>query len=87
MGAPIATQLGVHAATVRWNVARSAHKHAQSAHLFDGFVPHYVKSYAHLKADVRQALRRDDEEVWSGKFPGEKESYEQDSRPVRIESP
>ncbi len=45
-----------------------------------------MKSYARLKAEARQAFRRDDEEVWSGKFSGEKESYEQDSRPIRIES-
>jgi 3-methyl-2-oxobutanoate hydroxymethyltransferase len=43
--------------------------------LFDEFVPKFVKSYAHLKADALQALRRYKEEVEQGKFPGDSESY------------
>jgi 3-methyl-2-oxobutanoate hydroxymethyltransferase len=43
--------------------------------LFDEFVPKFVKSYAHLKADALQALRRYKEEVEQGKFPSDSESY------------
>lgn len=43
--------------------------------LFDEFVPKFVKPYAHLKADALQALRRYKEEVETGKFPAEDESY------------
>jgi len=43
--------------------------------LFDGFVPKFVKPYAHLKADALQALRRYREEVEQGKFPSDSESY------------
>ena len=43
--------------------------------LFDGFVPRFVKPYAHLKADALQALRRYKEEVEQGKFPSDSESY------------
>jgi 3-methyl-2-oxobutanoate hydroxymethyltransferase len=43
--------------------------------LFDEFVPKFVKSYAHLKVDALQALRRYKEEVEQGKFPGDSESY------------
>jgi 3-methyl-2-oxobutanoate hydroxymethyltransferase len=43
--------------------------------LFDDFVPKFVKSYAHLKADALQALRRYKEEVEQGKFPSDSESY------------
>ena len=43
--------------------------------LFDGFVPKFVKPYAHLKADALQALRRYKEEVEQGKFPSDSESY------------
>ncbi|MDH5740931.1 MAG: 3-methyl-2-oxobutanoate hydroxymethyltransferase [Nitrospira sp.] len=43
--------------------------------LFDTFVPKFVKSYAHLKADSLQALGRYKEEVEQGKFPSDSESY------------
>ena len=43
--------------------------------LFDDFVPKFVKPYAHLKSDALQALRRYKEEVESGAFPSESESY------------
>jgi 3-methyl-2-oxobutanoate hydroxymethyltransferase len=43
--------------------------------MFDDFVPKFVKSYAHLKADALQALRRYKEEVEQGKFPSDSESY------------
>lgn len=43
--------------------------------LFDDFVPKFVKSYAHLKTDVIQALSRYKEEVEQGKFPSDSESY------------
>jgi 3-methyl-2-oxobutanoate hydroxymethyltransferase len=43
--------------------------------LFDTFVPKFVKSYAHLKADTLQALGRYKEEVEQGKFPSDSESY------------
>ncbi len=43
--------------------------------LFDEFVPKFVKSYAHLKADASQALKRYKEEVECGKFPSDAESY------------
>ncbi len=43
--------------------------------LFDTFVPKFVKSYAHLKADTIQALGRYKEEVEQGKFPSDSESY------------
>jgi 3-methyl-2-oxobutanoate hydroxymethyltransferase len=43
--------------------------------LFDDFVPKFVKTYAHLKTDVIQALSRYKEEVEQGKFPSDSESY------------
>jgi len=43
--------------------------------LFDEFVPKFVKPYAHLKADVLQALRRYREDVEQGTFPSDSESY------------
>ncbi len=43
--------------------------------LFDDFVPKFVKPYAHLKTDALQALRRYKEEVESGAFPSDSESY------------
>jgi 3-methyl-2-oxobutanoate hydroxymethyltransferase len=43
--------------------------------LFDTFVPKFVKTYAHLKADTLQALGRYKEEVEQGKFPSDSESY------------
>lgn len=43
--------------------------------LFDAFVPKFVKTYAHLKADALQALSRYREEVEQGKFPSDSESY------------
>jgi 3-methyl-2-oxobutanoate hydroxymethyltransferase len=43
--------------------------------LFDTFVPKFVKTYAHLKADTLQALSRYKEEVEQGKFPSDSESY------------
>lgn len=43
--------------------------------LFDDFVPKFVKPYAHLKADALLALRRYKEEVESGAFPSDSESY------------
>jgi 3-methyl-2-oxobutanoate hydroxymethyltransferase len=43
--------------------------------LFDSFVPKFVKTYAHLKADVLQALGHYKEEVEQGKFPSDSESY------------
>jgi 3-methyl-2-oxobutanoate hydroxymethyltransferase len=43
--------------------------------LFDTFIPKFVKTYAHLKADTLQALARYKEEVEQGKFPSESESY------------
>ena len=44
--------------------------------LFDEFVPKFVRPYGHLKADALQALRRYKEEVETGKFPTEDESYQ-----------
>ena len=43
--------------------------------LYDDFVPKFVKPYGHLKADSLQALKRYREEVESGKFPTDHESY------------
>lgn len=43
--------------------------------LFDDFVPKFVKPYAHLKADVLEALHRYKKEVEQGKFPSDVESY------------
>lgn len=43
--------------------------------LFDTFIPKFVKTYAHLKADALQALGRYKEEVEQGKFPSDSESY------------
>lgn len=43
--------------------------------LFDAFIPKFVKTYAHLKADALQALGRYKEEVEQGKFPSDSESY------------
>jgi 3-methyl-2-oxobutanoate hydroxymethyltransferase len=43
--------------------------------LFDTFVPKFVKTYAHLKADALQALSRYKEDVEQGKFPSDSESY------------
>jgi 3-methyl-2-oxobutanoate hydroxymethyltransferase len=43
--------------------------------LFDTFIPKFVKTYAHLKADTLQALSRYKEEVEQGKFPSDSESY------------
>lgn len=43
--------------------------------LFDTFIPKFVKTYAHLKADTLQALGRYKEEVEQGKFPSDSESY------------
>ncbi len=43
--------------------------------LFDTFIPRFVKTYAHLKADALQALSRYKEEVEQGKFPSDSESY------------
>lgn len=43
--------------------------------LFDTFIPKFVKTYAHLKADALQALGRYKEEVEQGKFPSDLESY------------
>lgn len=43
--------------------------------LFDSFIPKFVKTYAHLKADALQALGRYKEEVEQGKFPSDSESY------------
>ena len=43
--------------------------------LFDTFIPKFVKTYAHLKADALQALSRYKEEVEQGKFPSDSESY------------
>ncbi len=43
--------------------------------LFDAFIPKFVKTYAHLKADTLQALTRYKEEVEQGKFPSDSESY------------
>lgn len=43
--------------------------------MFDGFVPKFVKPYAHLKADALQALQRYKAEVEQGTFPSDSESY------------
>ncbi len=43
--------------------------------LFDTFIPKFVKTYAHLKADALQALGRYKEEIEQGKFPSDSESY------------
>jgi 3-methyl-2-oxobutanoate hydroxymethyltransferase len=43
--------------------------------IFDAFIPKFVKTYAHLKADILQALSRYKEEVEQGKFPSDSESY------------
>lgn len=43
--------------------------------LFDDFVPKFVKSYARLKTEALQAIRRYKEDVEQGKFPSDRESY------------
>jgi 3-methyl-2-oxobutanoate hydroxymethyltransferase len=43
--------------------------------LFDRFTPKFVKRYAHLGAEALEALRRYKEEVESGAFPGEEQSF------------
>ncbi|MBI5379885.1 MAG: 3-methyl-2-oxobutanoate hydroxymethyltransferase [Nitrospirae bacterium] len=43
--------------------------------LFDRFTPKFVKRYAHLGAEALDALRRFKEEVESGVFPGEEQSF------------
>lgn len=43
--------------------------------LFDRFHPTFVKTYAHLKSDAMNAIRRYKEEVEQGKFPTRDESY------------
>jgi 3-methyl-2-oxobutanoate hydroxymethyltransferase len=43
--------------------------------IFDRFVPKFVKQYANLKADAIEAVRKYKEEVESGVFPSEKESF------------
>ena len=43
--------------------------------LYEDIVPKFVKPYGHLKADALQALKRYQEEVESGKFPTDQESY------------
>jgi 3-methyl-2-oxobutanoate hydroxymethyltransferase len=44
--------------------------------LFDRFHPTFVKTYAHLKTESLEAIRRYKEEVELGKFPTEEESYQ-----------
>ncbi len=43
--------------------------------LFDRFTPKFVKRYAHLGAEALDALCRFKEEVESGVFPGEEQSF------------
>ena len=43
--------------------------------IFDRFVPKFVKRYANLKDESIQAIRKYKEEVESGVFPSEKESF------------
>ncbi|MBI3810961.1 MAG: 3-methyl-2-oxobutanoate hydroxymethyltransferase [Nitrospirae bacterium] len=43
--------------------------------LFDRFHPTFVKTYANLKSQALDAIKRYKEEVETGKFPSEKESY------------
>ncbi len=43
--------------------------------LFEGFRPKFVKAYAHLAAETRQALAAYVNEVKEGKFPGEEHSF------------
>lgn len=43
--------------------------------LFDDFVPKYVRPYAQLKSEALQALKRYRDEVESGTFPADRESY------------
>lgn len=44
--------------------------------LFDRFVPRFVKAYAALAADAREAIERYVAEVGDGAFPGAEHSYE-----------
>jgi len=46
--------------------------------LFEGFRPKFVKRYAEMAGDVREALGRFCEEVRSGAFPGPEHSFEMD---------
>ncbi len=43
--------------------------------LFERFVPKFVKRYAHLNTQMKEAVRTYVEEVKSGKFPDEKHSF------------
>ncbi len=43
--------------------------------LFDDFKPKFVRRYAHLSENIRKACRGYLEDVKSGKFPSEEESY------------
>ena len=43
--------------------------------LFSGFTPTFVKRYAEAGAAIRDAVARYAEEVRSGKFPGDKQSF------------
>ncbi len=43
--------------------------------LFEGFRPKFVKAYAHLAVETRQALAAYVNEVKEGKFPGEEHSF------------
>jgi 3-methyl-2-oxobutanoate hydroxymethyltransferase len=43
--------------------------------IFDRFVPKFVKQYANLKAEAIGAVRKYKEEVETGVFPSEKESF------------
>ncbi len=44
--------------------------------LFDGFVPKFVKQYAHLKTDAIKALCQFRKDVEAGKFPSGRETYD-----------
>lgn len=46
--------------------------------MFDRFVPKFVKRYAELGKEIREALTRFAEEVKTGAFPGKEHSYAMD---------
>jgi 3-methyl-2-oxobutanoate hydroxymethyltransferase len=51
--------------------------------LFSGFTPTFVKRYAEAGTTIKEAVARYAEEVRSGKFPGEKQSFGMKDEVVR----
>jgi 3-methyl-2-oxobutanoate hydroxymethyltransferase len=51
--------------------------------LFSGFTPTFVKRYAEAGSTIKEAVARYAEEVRSGKFPGEKQSFGMKDEVVR----